>query len=249
MPLTPDLPKVEIAIVEMTNVFRKEQALGSVKPEPTLTRTAREYARFLAAATVFSHEADGRRPADRIKAAGYAACGSAENLAWMLDSRGFETRDLALRMVEGWKGSPPHRKNLLMTGATETGVAIAKVTGAEKYMAVQLLARPQSLQYGFRIENGSGRAVGYTLGGKAEDLPANGVVRYTLCEAATLTFGGVRACGDPLRDEVRPSLQAQPRRRRWDQGRGRRQVGGGDPGRTLKPPRRQACPHATAAAG
>ena len=207
MPLTPDLPKVEIAIVEMTNVFRKEQALGSVKPEPTLTRTARAYARFLAAATMFSHEADGRRPADRIKAAGYAACGSAENLAWMLDSRGFETRDLALRMVEGWKGSPPHRKNLLMTGATETSIADSQGDGREEIHggATPGAAAVAAIRLPHRERQR--RAVGYTLGGKAEDLPANGVVRYTLCEAATLTFGGVRACGDPLRDEVRPSYK------------------------------------------
>lgn len=188
MPITPDLPKAEIAIVEMTNEFRREHKLGPVKAEPALTKAAREYAKFLAASTIFSHEADGRRPADRIKAASYAACTTAENLAWMLDSRGFETRDLASRMVEGWKNSPPHRKNLLLEHVTETGVAIHKVTGAEKYVSVQLFGRPLSLQYQVEVENRAGRKVAYSIGERRLTAEANTLVRHTVCDPGDIVF-------------------------------------------------------------
>lgn len=188
MPVLPDIPKAEIAIVELANAFRATQKLSAVKSDPVLTRAARDFARFLAASTIFSHEADGRRPADRIKAAGYQACSTAENLAWMSDSRGFETRDLATRMVEGWKASPPHRKNLELAHVTETGVAIAKVRGQEKYMAVQLLGRPTSLQYSFQIENLAGRAVDYAAFGKSLKIEPNTMVQHTVCEPGEVTF-------------------------------------------------------------
>lgn len=182
MPLTPDLPKVEVAIVEMANDFRRENNLALVKPDATLAKAARDYARFLTASSVFSHEADGRLPSDRIKAAGYEACNSAENLAWMLDSRGFETRDLARRMVEGWKGSPPHRRNLMLANVTDTGIAVAKYPNAEKYVAVQLLARPQSMKFSFEIDNRAGQPVGYSFAGTRRTLQARTKVRYTVCE-------------------------------------------------------------------
>jgi hypothetical protein len=195
MPITPDLPKTEAAIVEMTNAFRRENALSVVKTEGKLAKAARDYARFLAAAPIFSHEADGRRPQDRIKAAGYAPCHTAENLAWMLDSRGFETRDLAYKLVEGWKKSPPHRKNLMLQHVMETGVAVAKVTGAEKYMAVQLFGRPQSMQYTFTIENRAGRMVPYKVGTQKVELKANTLVRHTVCDPVVLELqvGGLNA--------------------------------------------------------
>ena len=68
--MTPDLPQVEIAIVEMTNAARKQHGLAEVVPEPKLTAAARGYARFLATSTKFSHTADGRHPSDRAEAVG-----------------------------------------------------------------------------------------------------------------------------------------------------------------------------------
>lgn len=188
MPITPDLPRAEAAIIDQTNAFRKAEGLGPVKGEPLLTRAAREYAHFLAAAPLFSHEADGRRPVDRIKAAGYQPCSSAENLAWHSDTRGFETMQLAIANVEGWKGSPGHRKNMLMEHATETGVAIVKARREEKYFAVQLLARPLSLQYSFRIENGAGRTVDYALGEQRERIEPRVLVTHTACTPTQVTF-------------------------------------------------------------
>src|SRR5690606_21415516 len=101
------------AIVEMTNAIRRQHKLGEVKTDPVLEKTARGYARFLAQSNLFSHTADGRQPADRAKAAGYAPCFVSENLSSNLDTRGFETRQLAHEAVQGWMNSPGHRQNML----------------------------------------------------------------------------------------------------------------------------------------
>lgn len=188
MPIMPDIPKAEAAIIELTNAFRTSSKLAITTADPALAKAARDFATFLAASMIFSHEADGRRPVDRIKAAGYQPCSTAENLAWMSDGRGFETRDLASRMVEGWKRSPPHRKNLELAHVTQTGVAIAKVRGETKYISVQLFGRPVALQYTFRIENTGGSAIAYSAFGKDWRIENNTIVRHTACEPGDVTF-------------------------------------------------------------
>lgn len=188
MPITPDIPKVEAAIVAQTNEFRATGKLQAVKVAPALAHAARAFAKFLAAAPSFSHEADGRRPVDRIKAAGYAPCATAENLAWRSDPRGFETLALATQMVEGWKGSPGHRKNLLMEHATETGVAVVKARREEKYFAVQLFARPAALSFTFEVVNTASKAVTYDIGTRQIRIEPRIVRQHTECEPAALTF-------------------------------------------------------------
>lgn len=188
MPIMPDIPKAEIAIVEQSNAFRAGSKLKAVAVQPQLTKAARDFARFLSASTLFTHEADGRRPVDRIKAAGYAPCSAAENLAWHSDTRGFETMQLATMMVEGWKKSPGHRKNLLTEHATETGVAIVKARREEKYFAVQLFARPDTFKYSFSIENHAAGEVAYQLGGETTRIAPRTVMHHTACLPAEIAF-------------------------------------------------------------
>lgn len=125
--MLPDLPQTEVAIVALTNALRKASALQEVKPNPALTAAARAFAAYLAKTGKFAHEADGRKPEDRAQAQGYQYCLVAENLAWNLNSRGFESAQLAREVVDGWKASPGHRENLLLQGATEIGVAVVRV--------------------------------------------------------------------------------------------------------------------------
>src|SRR5262245_13893462 len=186
--LTPDIPKVEIAIVEMTNAFRREQRLGPVALNAQLTSAARAYAAFLARSNLFSHTADGREAADRVKAAGYSYCLVAENLSLNLDSRGFETRQLAKDAIEGWKDSPGHRKNMLAPHVTEIGVAVAKAAREEKYLSVQLFGRPQSLTYRFHIENYAGLAVHYTFGEEKHTIAPRTLVTHTVCVPGSVAF-------------------------------------------------------------
>jgi len=191
MTTVPDLPKTEIAIVEMTNAFRKEMRLGEVKPNAALTAAARAFAEYLARSGKFAHEADGRQPAERAEAQGYRYCSISENLAMNLDSRGFEARALAKEAVEGWKNSPGHRANLVRPDVTEIGVGVARAPDRDpKFISVQLFARPMGGKLEFRIENRSGVVVKYTLGSEAHTVPPRTVVTHTSsgCEPAALAF-------------------------------------------------------------
>ncbi|HJZ32044.1 MAG TPA: CAP domain-containing protein [Hyphomicrobiaceae bacterium] len=189
MPTLPDLPQTEIAIIEMTNAFRKEQRQGELKPNAALRAAARAFAEYLGNTGKFAHEADGREPMARAEAMGYRACLVSENLALNLDSRGFETRKLARDVVEGWKASPSHRSNMLEASATEIGVGVARARDRNpKFISVQVFGRPESLKVVFAIENRSGGAVNYSLGEEREALPPGATATHTSCEAAALVF-------------------------------------------------------------
>jgi hypothetical protein len=193
--LTPDIPQVEIAIVEMTNAFRTEQKLGRVKVDAQLTAAARAYAEFLAKSEMFSHTADGRQHSDRAAGAGYRFCMVAENLSYNLDSRGFETRQLARDAVEGWKKSPGHRRNLEAPHVTEIGVGVAKARGAEKYYSVQLFGRPETLKYEFKVQNGLTDNITYTFGGETHEVAPREVITHVACNPDPIAF---ERAGPPL---------------------------------------------------
>jgi hypothetical protein len=187
--MPPDLPQTEIAIVEMTNAFRKENRLGNLKPNVALEAAARAFARYLAKTGTFAHEADGREPQVRAEAQGYRHCLVAENLAMNLDSRGFESRQLAREAVEGWKASPGHRANMLQAGVTDIGVGVVRAPDQDpKFISVQLLGRPESLRIRFSVVNRAGATVRYRVGGKSHTLPVRAIVTHTLCDQGPLTF-------------------------------------------------------------
>lgn len=193
-PTLPDVAKAEIAIVEMTNDFRAKYKLAALGQDPKLANAARAFAQHLARTGAFAHDADGREPSQRATNAGYPFCFVAENLALNQSSAGFETRDLARQMVEGWINSPGHRKNLLAEHATDTAVAIAK--GPERdprYIAVQLFGRPKSLAYEFQISNSTGEAVRYSFGGKAHELKPGVAAMHTACTPDEVAFEGALA--------------------------------------------------------
>ena len=187
--IVPDLQRTEVAIVEMTNAFRKENGLGEVKPNAALAAAARAFAQYLARTGKFAHEADGREPHDRAAEQGYRYCLVAENLALNLDSRGFESRKLAQGVVEGWKESPGHRANLLQAGATEIGVGVARAPDKHpKFISVQLFGRPEALKVTFEIENRSGASVRYRLGNHTQDLAPRTIARHAHCGLEPLSF-------------------------------------------------------------
>jgi len=192
MPL-PDLPATQTAIIEMTNAFRAEQRLGGLQRNATLALAAQRYAEYLASTGRFAHDADGRSPADRISAAGYKHCSVAENLALNQKSTGFETRELARSAVEGWKGSPPHRRAMLDPGVTEIGIGIAKAPDTDpKYISVQLFGRPLSMRYSFRIENAAQDAIAYSFSNKEHTLPPRAIVTIASCQPGEILFPAAR---------------------------------------------------------
>src|SRR5262249_39880143 len=118
----PDLSRVAELIIQQTNAFRKEESRSKLETNEKLTETAWYCAGTLAKANRTGHPADGKGPAARAKAHGYDYCLIAENIAYQYSSAGFTTDELARQFFEGWKHSPPHRKNMLDPDVTETGV-------------------------------------------------------------------------------------------------------------------------------
>ena len=121
----PDLARVEELISKLTNEFRRQEGRPEVQRNPKLTAAAHSFADYVARTNRFGHTADGSQPWERAKKQGYKYCVIAENIAYEYNSAGFGTEELARSFVEGWKHSPPHRKNMLDPDLTDIGVGVA----------------------------------------------------------------------------------------------------------------------------
>lgn len=198
-----DIPQVERLVVEQTNRFRHEQGLAPVKPDRGLAKAAHEFADYMARTERYGHEADGRKPQDRARAAGYDYCLVAENIAYVYNSRGFRLPELVSEFVEGWKNSPEHRHNMLEPSADDTAVAVARSERSGRYYAVQMFGRPKSAQVEFRVRNASPRAVSYRLGDRSYSLRPRETRIHWSCvpEELSLHSGGA---AQPREDALRP---------------------------------------------
>jgi uncharacterized protein YkwD len=195
----PDLPDVARRVVALTNEFRAEQGLAATQAEARLAAAADRLATYMAATDRYGHEADGSTAAQRTLAQGYDHCAVAENIAYLMDTRGFTAEALARGFVEGWKNSPGHRRNMLDRDVVDTGVAIAQSPKSQRYYAVQVFGRPRSQALRFSIGNATGREVRYALAGETFGLAPNVTRTHTRCGAALLTVGAGR---DALRVET-----------------------------------------------
>ena len=188
-PPGPDLDAAVRQIVDRTNGFRKEQKQSPLTVNDKLAAAARDFAAWMAATDMYGHEADGRHPWDRAKAAGYDYCLVAENIAYAWRSDGFATEQLVTDFVEGWQKSPGHRKNMLDPDVTETGVGVARSADTGLYYAVQLFGRPKSLRIEFKVANRAGVAVSYQVGEQPYQLKPRMVMTHELCRPAEVTVG------------------------------------------------------------
>lgn len=184
----PDLAETAHLVVEHTNQLRADNGLPATQRNGQLDAAAAEFAAFMARTGRYSHEADGRQPAQRARAHGYDYCMVAENIAYQYSSAGFATEELARGLFEDWADSPGHRHNMLNAGATETGVGLARSAASGRYYAVQMFGRPQRLQIGFRVANRSAQAVGYELGDERFRLEPNVTRTHTICRPGPLRF-------------------------------------------------------------
>ncbi|NOT71180.1 MAG: CAP domain-containing protein [Hyphomicrobium sp.] len=104
---------------DVINAYRKDKGLKPLKLSPELTEAAKAHARDLAKWDRISHYgSDGSNPWDRVKRTGYKARLTAENV-------GTGQIDFS-EVMKGWKDSPGHNKNLLMTDADHMGVALVQ---------------------------------------------------------------------------------------------------------------------------
>ena len=176
------------SVIEAANDFRAGAGLSRLSENPALTSAASAFAAYMARTDRFSHTADGRDTGERARAAGYAYCELAENIAV---EEGYSPERLARLFMDGWEASPGHRRNLLNPRVTETGVGVASAPGSiRRYFAVQVFGLPWTARFSFRIENRSDQAVGYVLEGESRELPAHSIMVHTTCQAGDLTFVG-----------------------------------------------------------
>ncbi|HZY84712.1 MAG TPA: CAP domain-containing protein [Gemmataceae bacterium] len=141
---TADVAEVERLVVAYTNEFRREQGRPPLKVNDRLTKAAGYFADYLARTDRFSHSADGKQPSERATQHGYAWSVVAENIGWAYNSGGFSSEELARELVEGWKNSPGHRRNMLDPDVTEIGVAVAYGKWSGRYYGAQEFGRPKS---------------------------------------------------------------------------------------------------------
>jgi uncharacterized protein YkwD len=104
---------------DLVNAYRKEKGLRPLKLQPNLTEAARAHSRDLAKWDRISHfGSDGSSPWDRVKRAGYSAKLAAENVG---------TGQITIQeVINGWKNSPGHNKNLLLPDAAHMGIALVQ---------------------------------------------------------------------------------------------------------------------------
>ncbi|MFO1149834.1 MAG: CAP domain-containing protein [Alsobacter sp.] len=121
------------AAAQAVSAFRLSNGLGPVADDAALMRAAQQQADAMAAATTMSHTVAGDL-SSRLGKAGIRAGAAAENVA-------VGQRSLA-EVMEDWKASSGHRRNMLMTGATRVAVAQRKGADGKIYWAM-LLAAPE----------------------------------------------------------------------------------------------------------
>jgi len=206
----PDLGDAERLIIEKTNDFRAGQRLAATKADPQLADAAHDFAAFMARTDRYGHDADGRSPADRAQARGYAYCALAENIAFLSNPAGTSTDALVNTVVEGWKQSPTHRRNMLLPEVVDTAVALAQSPTSQRYYAVQLFGRPRSAMVRFSVINRTPSPARYRLAGQSFDLPAGATRNHEQCRAGSLDVGTGSKSGSPIEpvDGKRYTLEA-----------------------------------------
>lgn len=104
---------------DLINQYRREHGLKPLQLNAELTAAAKEHSRDLAKWDRISHYgSDGSNPWDRVKRTGYRPRVAAENVG-----TGQISFDEVLR---GWKESPGHNKNLLMSDVEQMGIALVQ---------------------------------------------------------------------------------------------------------------------------
>ena len=104
---------------DIVNQYRAEHGLKPLKLNTELTAAAKAHSRDLAKWDRISHYgSDGSNPWDRVKRAGFKARLAAENVGTgQIDFN---------EVMKGWKDSPGHNKNLLLSDAEYMGVALVQ---------------------------------------------------------------------------------------------------------------------------
>lgn len=102
---------------DIINQYRKDNGLKPLVISSELTAAAKSHSRDLAKWDRISHYgSDGSNPWDRVKRSGFKPRLAAENVG-----TGQSTFE---EVMKGWKKSPGHNKNLLLSDARQMGLAL-----------------------------------------------------------------------------------------------------------------------------
>jgi uncharacterized protein YkwD len=104
---------------DIINQYRVENGLKPLKLHAELTAAAKTHSRDLSKWDRISHYgSDGSNPWDRVKRTGFKARLAAENVGTgQIDFK---------EVMKGWKESPGHNKNLLLSDAEYMGIALVQ---------------------------------------------------------------------------------------------------------------------------
>jgi uncharacterized protein YkwD len=192
-----DPARVDELVVQQTNDFRRSEGRPTLERDDGLGRIAREFVSFIARTGKYSHEADGSTPSGRARRGGYDFCLISENLAYQYNSTGFTTRELAKKLVEGWKNSAGHRKNMLDRDALHTAVAVGRGEKNGYYYAVQLFARPRSASVDFEVRNATRENVRYRVDDRSFTLSPGAIREHKECAPEALHFDEPAGANSP----------------------------------------------------
>jgi uncharacterized protein YkwD len=185
---TADLEQAERLIASHTNEFRAQSGLSRLERDAALASAAGNFARYMARTDNYGHAADGNQPSERAQARGYDYCLVSENISYQFSTDGFATDELARRFVEGWKGSPGHRRNMLEPDAVHMAAAVARSARTGRYYGVQMFGRPRERSVEFRVRNAAQAAVRYRVGTEDFSLRSGQERVHTVCKPPSVTF-------------------------------------------------------------
>ena len=132
----------EQRVIEATNALRSNRGPNGLTPSVSLIGIAQAHARNMAQRDRYGdsdrngHVLDGRDMEYRIRAGGYAFVRVAENVGYQLNRP-----DPVASMMQGWRKSAGHRRNMLLDDVTQIGVGAARGRSGRWYF-VQLFGRP-----------------------------------------------------------------------------------------------------------
>lgn len=124
-------------LYELTNQERAKAGLPALSYNATLSNAAQLKAADMFSKNYWAHNApDGTTPWVFFQRAGYRYELAGENLA-----RDFEYSN---NVMDGWMASPGHKENILKSGYTDIGFAVAngQLDGTDTTLVVQLFGKP-----------------------------------------------------------------------------------------------------------
>jgi hypothetical protein len=130
-----DLRAMELETEKGINRIRTRHGLRPLVPHEPLSEVARAHSRHMVQGGFFDHtDPSGRKPADRVSAAGVRWLRVTENIAM---NAGME--DPVEQALAGWMDSPGHRANILDPEVTHTGLGVAEGEDG-RYLFTQVFA-------------------------------------------------------------------------------------------------------------